>query len=157
MGMLVDVRKLSMDHFLNEVVDAAKIKTKWWGKKIDNYWLYLDDNIEKITLDIDPYIMSDFFVYMFEDFSFKEKLTEYSEKISAIRKHFVTILIIDDKDILINALSENAFLASFKIFLKELNGEFYNYQDCEIEKTTNGLKKALNLIDDKYGLLINIG
>jgi hypothetical protein len=66
MAMLIDIRKINMEHFLNELVDAAKIRTKWWGKKVDNYWLYLDNNMERVQSEIDPYIISDLFVYVFD-------------------------------------------------------------------------------------------
>jgi hypothetical protein len=157
MAMLIDIRKINMEHFLNELVDAAKIRTKWWGKKVDNYWLYLDNNMERVQSEIDPYIISDLFVYVFDKLNYKEKLTDYSAKISTIRKNFFTILIIDDKDFLINSLSENSFLSSFMIFLMEFNGEFYSYEDAVIEETISNFKTVLGLINNEYGLLVNIG
>ena len=157
MGILVDIRKMHGDLFIDKLVDASKVRKKWWGKRVDSYWSYLDHNMGKIDNEIDPGIIADFFVYIFDQLKFKELLENYSAKISANRNAFVLILVIEDRELLLNALAKENFLPSFKIFLKELNGEFYNYEDIKIEQTISDFKTALNLINSEYGLLINIG
>jgi uncharacterized protein YlzI (FlbEa/FlbD family) len=43
------------------------------------------------------------------------------------------------------------------IFLMEFNGEFYSYEDAVIEETISNFKTVLGLINNEYGLLVNIG
>lgn len=157
MGMIVDIRKFHTDMWTNELYDASLIRRKWWGKRIDNYWIYLGNTMQYVDCALDSHIMADFFVYVYEKCAFEEILSEFIAKIASNRGTFVSKLVIEDKISLLNILSSPHFMNDFKLFLKELNGELYSYEDDAINDTIDNFKTALQLIDDENGLLINIG
>ena len=154
---VIDIRKMHAEQLINKLVDASKIETKWWGKRTDNYWSYLDNNTERIDVEIDANVMADLFVYIFDTLKHKELLSKYSTKISANRNGFVMLIVLEDADFLLNIFTDDSFLSNFYAFLKELNGEFFHYERTLIEETITSFTEVLNLTDNDFALIINIG
>lgn len=155
--MITDVRRFPGNFWMNELVDASVIRRTWWGKRIDKYWEFLDNNTKPIDIEFDSHLLADVFAYFFDKLKFKELFNEYSNKLTKNRGAFVLILIPEDKEKLMPILADNFFLADLADYAKELNGEFYNYTDQLLEDTTTNLKRALATIDDDSTLIINIG
>jgi hypothetical protein len=157
MGLLVDIRKYNLDNIINDLIDSSKIKKQWWGKRIDSYWSYLEQNSSTINSDLNAHIISDLFVYFIDKLSFKEILNKYSKTLSENRNTFVILLIIDDKEVLLDFVTRQSFDSDFEMFCKELNGEYYKYDIDGIAKNLQNFKSLLGEIDHNNGLIINIG
>ena len=155
MGLLIDIRKYNMDNFMNDLINSSKIKKNWYGKRIDNYWSYIEENMIQVNLELNANIISDLFIYFIDKLNFKELLSEYSKILSDNRSCFVIKLIIDDKIFLLDKINSASFIENFEEFCKELNGEYYNYDLNMIKGNINKFKIALEQIDEDNGLLIN--
>jgi hypothetical protein len=157
MGLLVDIRKYNLDNIINDLIDSSKIKKKWWGKRIDSFPDYLRQNSVAINIDFNAHIISDLFAYFIDKLSFKEILNKYSKILSENRSAFVILLIINDKEFLLEILTRPSFVIDFELFCKDLNGEYYEYDINTITDNLQYFKSLLGEIDHNYGLIINIG
>jgi hypothetical protein len=78
MGMLVEIRNWDLDSLINKLVDASKIKKTWYGKKIDNYWTYLNETSKPLLIDFDAHIFSDLLTFLLEERAINLGLDNYS-------------------------------------------------------------------------------
>ena len=155
--MLADIRKFSLDNWINELVDASKIKKNWFGKVTDNYWEYLGKVTTEIKTDFNAHILSDLLTFVIDELKFKEVLGEYSDKLTQNRNSAVFIFILDDKEKLLNEFRKSSFKLRFETFCKELNDNFYSYTVEELNETIRNFEMALTEIDENHSIIINIG
>lgn len=155
--MLVDIRKTDLDGWINELVDASKIKKTWYGKTINNYWTYLNQSTKPIDADFNAYIFSDLLTFLLEELSIKPGLDEYSKRLSENRNSAVFLFALDDRDNLLQQLNRKSFVQDFEIFCKDLNGSYYEYNSNQISETVTKFKEAVAEMNNQYGLIINVG
>jgi hypothetical protein len=156
MGLIVDIRQYNIDNLINDLVDASKIKKNWFGKTTDKYWDYLTETTKSITTDLNSHVVSDFFVFLIDNKKFKELLSNYSKTLSENRNSFVTLIISDDKEFILNEIDRPDFLTEFEKFCKNLNGEYYSYNFDLLTENIGGIRSALDKVDDNNGLIINV-
>ena len=157
MGLLVDIRKYNIDNVINDLVDASKIKKNWFGKTTDKYWDYLTETTRSIKTDLNSHIVSDFFVFLIDSKQFKEILGNYTKTLSENRNLFVTLIISDDKEFILNEIDRPDFVSEFEKFCKDLNGEYYEYNFDLLTENVQGIRSVLDEVDDNNGLIINVG
>jgi hypothetical protein len=157
MGLLVDIRKYNIDNVINDLVDASKIKKNWFGKTTDKYWDYLTETTKSIKIDLHSHIVSDFFVFLIDSKKFKELLSSYTKALSENRNSFVTLIISDDKEFILNEINKPDFVSDFERYCKDLNGEYYEYNFDQLTENVQAIRSVLDEVDDNSGLIINIG
>ncbi len=75
---------------------------------------------------------------------------------STNRNSFVTLLVTEDRDFLLNTILQVTFLKTFEDFTKRLNSEFYEYIESIREGNIKTLQFVLQEITNEHSLLINI-
>lgn len=156
MSLIVDIRKYHSDNLINDLVNSSKIKKNWWGTKTDNYWEFLEGNCDSINADLNAHLIADFFVYIIDELKYTEVLNKYTSVISTNRNSFVTLLVPEDRDFLLNTISQETFFQTFEDFAKELNSEFYEYSESIIKENIKTLQLVLRKITVDHGVLINV-
>ena len=68
----------------------------------------------------------------------------------------MTLLIPEDRDFLLNIISEETFFQSFEGFIKKLNCEFYEYSESTLKENIRDLQLVLREITNDRGVLINV-
>ena len=157
LGMLVEIRKMNLDSWINKLVDVSKIKKTWYGKTIDNYWTYLNETTQPLATDFNAYIFSDLLTFLLEERGIKPGLNDYSHRLSENRGSAVFLFALDDKDNLLQQLNKESFVQDFEIFCKDLNGSYYEYSLGELSETITRFKEAVSEMDNQYGLIVNVG
>lgn len=157
MGLLVDIRKLDLDSWLNKLVDASKIKKTWYGKTVDNYWTHLNEITLPITTDFNAHIFSDLLTFLLEDCGVAPGLDDYSQRLSAHRGSAVFLFGLGDKGTLLQQLNKPGFLDKFEAFSKALNDAYYDYGRDELSETVTKFTEVVYTMDNQYGLMINVG
>jgi len=156
MSLIVDIRKYHLDNLMNDLVNSSQVKKNWWGKKTDTYWEFLKNNFDSIEADLNAHLIADFFVYIIDELKYKEVLSEYTSVIANNRNSFVTLLLPEDRDFLLNVISEEAFFQTFEGFAKKLNGEYYEYNESTLKENFRNLQIVLREITNDHGVLINM-
>lgn len=155
--MIVDIRKFDLDIFIRDLVAASKINKTWYGKITYAYWDYLNKTTTNIDCNFNSHLFSDLMVYLIDKKCLKVGLRDYAEQISKNRNHVVFLLALDDKENISTLINQKDFTDNFEVFCKDLNGFFYNYTRNDINETVQNFKNTLSELDQKFGLILNIG
>ncbi|WP_131725477.1 MULTISPECIES: hypothetical protein [unclassified Chryseobacterium] len=155
--MIVDIRKFDLDSSITDLVKASEIRKTWYGKITDTYWDYLNKTTTNIDCKFYSHLFSDLLVYFIDEKGIKLGLRDYGEQISKNRNHAVFIFALDDKENILNLIKQENFTENFEVFCKDLNGSFYSYTRNDVNETLKNFKNTLSLVDQKIGLILNIG
>lgn len=158
MSMVLHISSYDVNKtFVNDIIDASKIKKNWFGKVTDNYWEYIAEAHIELKSNLDPYIIGDFFTYLSEDLQFKEGLREISNTLSENRNSFIIDLQKPDMDEIMRIVNNLNFHEEFIEFCKDLNEEYYNYTNDSIRQNIAELMSIFDKTNNDFGLYIHIG
>jgi hypothetical protein len=155
--VIVSIWKFSGDLSIDQLIEASVTKKRWWGKRNDIYWEFLDSHANEVSTEFNAHIFADMFAYLLVKLEFKEQLEKYSARLSKNRGGFAMIIGFEDTKWLLDKLALLTFLTDFKTYAKELNAEFYDYEDGMLEKTIADFKVVLSDIGNDGIFLINVG
>jgi hypothetical protein len=157
MGMIIDIRKYSLDQPLSSIHEAAKIKKGLFKKAKDNYWPYLEDNMSQISCELNTFIIADFLTYLDQVKNFKTVLESDSNRLSQSRGTGVVLFNNEDSEEIRKIISEPNFDIDLLKYAEELNGEYFDYSEIEMKENVSEFLKAISEANAEYGVLVNIG
>lgn len=155
--MIVDIRKFSLDIYINEFILNSVIKKNWFGRKTDNYWKFLKNTTKEIETNFNAHLFSDLLIYLIDEKKITLGLDEFAAKIAANRSSAVFLIALDDKEKLLFEIYNPDFTSNFLYFCEELNENSKIYTRAEINYTVSNFELIIHEMNEENGLLINIG